>query len=185
MAKFRLTNLSKVKSDIKKAVRKSARDPEIREGIGTLIVNDIQANPAGSAGEVTKAFREFFEQYNDTDKKYSRGKINITFTGDLMRDLKKNVKANLEGDTVTYVIEQSDKPHKNLKSGGAFKPKTVKGKTKKGKTVNRQVKHTHKEIGRFVEKKGYDYLDFPQRLLDKLSRFIQNRLRAKIKKNLK
>lgn len=184
MAKLKVTNAKRVKSDLKKAIIKAARDKDIRLGIGELIVEDIQDNPLASAGDVTQSFRQFFEQFNRTDPKYRRTKINMTFTGELMKDLKRNVKADIQGTSVSYIIEQSGRFHKNLKSGGTFKPKTTTVKNKKGKKSKRQVKKTHKEIGQFVEAKGYDYLSFKPRLLDKLSQFIQRKLGENVQKNL-
>lgn len=174
MAKLKVTNLGKIKTSIRKAVIKAARDPEIRSGIGEIVVDDIQDNPVATAGQTTQMFREYLEQFNTTDEKYKRPKINITFTGDLMKDLKQNVKSDIQGMQVSYIIEQSNKIHKNLKTG-----------SKKKKGGKPRQKFTHKEIGQFVEQKGYNYLEFTKRLLDKLSQFIQNKLKEKVKGNLK
>lgn len=181
MAKLRVTNLKAVQSNVRKEITKAARAKEIRQGLGEIIVDHIRDNPLGSASPVTQDFREFYEQFNKTHPKYRRPQINITFTGELLEDLKNNVKVDTTSGEVKYIIEQSNKKHKNYRSGAGkkeddfFKTKKVEVtslKTRKTRSV--ELQKTHKQIGRYVEKKGYDYLTFDLKLLDKVLNFVSN-----------
>lgn len=193
MAKLRIKRLKTVQSKVRKAITSAARKKEVRDGIGEIIVDHIKDNPLGNASPVTQDFRAFFEQFNKTDSKYRRSKINITFTGELLDDLRKNVKVDTTTGEVRYIIEQSDKQHKNYKSGDKkrgvkplFKTKKVEVtslKTKKTRKV--ELKKTHKQIGKYVEQKGYDYLTFDLKLLDKVITFISNSIDKIIREKFK
>jgi translation elongation factor P/translation initiation factor 5A len=210
MAKLRVKNIKKVISTFRKEVIKVARSKETRMEVGEIIVEDIQDNPAATAGPVTRDFREFFEQFNTTDPKYNRSLINITFTGELMKDLRNNVKVDTTSGQIEYIIEQSNKKHKNLKGEpdrktkveysdlktgklrsktlrqrGAFNAKQVEfSDLKTGKIRKKTLTKTHKQIGQYVEAKGYKYLNFSQRVIDKLGKFLQNKLYEELKKKI-
>jgi len=185
MAKLRVKNIKKVISNFRREVTKVARDKETRMEVGEIVVEDIQDNPVARAGKVTQQFRRYFEKYNSTDPKYKRSQINITFTGELMEDLKKNVKVDTTGGKLEYVIRQSDKQHKNYKSGSK-KPKKKIAVTnlKTRETKERVYRATHNQVRRYVEDKGYEYLKFSQRVIDKLGKFLQNKLYTELKKKL-
>ena len=162
MAKLRIKNLRQVQTAIRKEITKGLRDPEIRKGVGEIVVEEIQANPVPVTSKVTKAWRKYLEQGNKTDSKYRRSQINITFTGELLEDLKNNVKARFGGGKAEYVIEQSNKKHRKYKSPS--------GKPLKG------ARQSYKNISEFIIKKGYNYLTFSSKSKKRVINFIRERL---------
>jgi hypothetical protein len=168
MAKVRIIGLDKIRSRVeaklKIAINRALRDKNLRDTVGLIIEKDIRANYNKKASPVTESFREFFEQFNETHPDYRRSKINITFTGELLRDLAKNVKA----DTVNLalVIEHSEKKHKPYASGekrkrGKKKISVTSLKSRKEREVGAafsEQKLTNKEISEFVLKK-HDYMN--------------------------
>ena len=166
MAKLKITNLKQIQTKLRFKVTKALRDPEIRKGVAEIVVSEIQKD-SSPAGKVTQKWREYLEQGNATDKAYKRSKINITFTGDLLRDLITNVKAKFGSGKSEYIIEHSKKRHKKYK-----KPN---GKLSKGKAKTMQ------EISGYVQDLGYDYLKFSDNTQSKVIKFV----REKIFKNLK
>ena len=164
MAVVKVTNLKNVTSAIKKQIIKASRDKSIRLGIGELIVDDIQRTTFRTLGSGEAYFKFRLRIKNKKDPKFKPTKINLTITGRLMKDLKSNVKVNTTGGQIRYVIEHSDKNHpqyslKNKRSG-----------TKKPDPV------PYKTIQQGLSAAGYDYLNFNNRQLAKLSKFINNKL---------
>jgi len=186
MAKVKTKGLlelrKKLNSVFKIAINKSLRDKKLRDDVGKAIVENIRNNPNRTwlASQVTKEFREYFEQFNTTHPDYRRSKINITFTGELLNDLARNVKADT--NNLALIIEHSNKSHKNYKSGGLFKPKSVQVTSLKSKKTRNVVqKKTHKEISGYVQDKGYDYLQID----DKTTKIITELIRTTVFKYLK
>ena len=138
------------------AISRTLRNKALRNRVGIIVEQDIRKNFNETASPVTQKFREYFEKFNKTHPDYKRSKINITFTGDLLRDLANNVKADIRG--AAFVIEHSNKKHPNLKSGSGKKRTVQVTSLKTKKTRNVEQKRTHREISEFVKKKGYDYL---------------------------
>ena len=166
MAKVKVGNLKKIKSQLRKEIIKGLRDKEVRREIGNFIAEGIKDNfnePVTS--KKTLAFRKYYERANTTDPKYNRLKINITFTGELLKDLMNNVKFKSTAGKASYEIGHSDKQHKLYK-----KPKGVK---KRKKTKGKRERSTYKEIQGYIEKNGYDYLDISEDLGRELVKFIR------------
>jgi hypothetical protein len=169
--KIKVKNLKNVASKIRKDIIKALRDSDLREEIGQLYVDEVQKERK-PAGNVTQEFRKYLEKGNQTDSQYSRPNINITFTGEQLEDLKKNVRAKTTGSSASYEIAQSDKLHKKYK-----KPD---GKNTKGK------RQKFSEIAGHLKDKGYDYLSFKyfsnvDGLKDKMIKLIKKRLFEKLK----
>ena len=164
-------------------MNKTLRDKALRLEIGKIIAQDIRDNFDNGttvlASPITRAFREFLEQYNSTHPDYRRARINITFTGELLDDLAKNVKADTT--KLAFVVEHSNKKHKNYKSGGTFKGKKEQVTSKAGKTRNVTVRLTHKEITEHLIKKGYDYI----KVSDDAEKIILKLIKNKILENIK
>jgi len=167
MAKLEILNVKKVQTQIRQDIRKILRDKETRNGVGEIVVNGIRDTKFASAKKATKEWRKYLEKGNPTHEKYSRDKINITFTGELLNDLIKNVKAAFSGSKSEYVIEHSEKLHKKYKKPNG---KPTKGKAQK-----------YKAIQDFVEKLGYKYMVFSDKSKNNVLEFI----RKKIIKTLK
>jgi len=169
MAKLKITNLKQIQTKLRFKVTKALRDPEIRKGVAEIVVSEIQKD-SSPAGKVTQKWREYLEQGNTTDEAYERSKINITFTGDLLRDLITNVKAKFGSGKSEYIIEHSKNKHKKYK-----KPN---GKLSKGKPKTMQ------EISGYVQDLGYDYLKFSDNTQSKVIKFVRDKVFKNIK-NLK
>lgn len=167
MAKLRVKNLNKVRTNIRKRVTKALRDKSIREGVGEIVVDQIQKEPVPVTSEATKSWRKYLEKNNPTSIRYNRRFINITFTGELLKDLMKNVKAKFSKGSVEYVIEHSDKKHKKYK-----KPN---GRPLKG------TRKSYSEISDFIIDKGYDYLTFSEKSKTRVIRFIRDKVGKLIK----
>lgn len=169
MARLRVTNLKNIRSNIRKQIIKAARDPMIREGIGKIAVDDIKGTTYGTVYPNTPTYRsrEYLERFNSMDAKYSRTKINITLTGELLADLQKNVKANTTGSQIVYVIEQSDKLHKKYKTGNTIKRK------KKGRSPKKKYSTIANHI---INDHNYDYLNFDDKTLKKMIELIRKRI---------
>jgi hypothetical protein len=167
MAKLKIKNLKQVQNKIRRDITKVLRAKEVRIGVGEIVVEHIQTDPVPVKSKATLAWRNYLEEANQTAKEYIPGMINMTFTGALMKDLKKNVKASFTGGKAEYVIEQSDKKHKKYK-----KPKggLVKG-----------TAQTFKEIGGHLFKLGYKYLTFSKASKADVLRFIKKEIGRRLK----
>ena len=182
MTKLRITNLKQVQTSIRKEVIKAIRDKNTLKEVGEVVVEEIRNNPMGKAGETTRAFRQFFEQFNKTHQKYKRSDINITFTGELLNDLKKNILGRFGQSKAEYVIEHSNKNHENYKSGGAFKDKKVEVtslKTRKTRKVTQ--KKSYKYISKQIIKKGYDYFNLSKRSETRVLEVVKKAILKRIK----
>lgn len=167
MAKLTVTNLKNVQSQVRKKITLALRNPDIRKGVGEIIVDQIKKEPVPVTSNATIAWRKYWEKANQTDQAYNRRNINITFTGELLMDLMKNVKAKFNRGSVSYIIEQSNKKHKKYKKPNG-KP-------------SRSAALTYKEIGAEIEKKGYEYLTFSEKSKTRVLGFIKKTLLRGIK----
>ena len=163
MAKLNVTNLKEVETSLRLKITKELRSKEIRNGVAEIIVKEIQDGDFGAPSESYRDWREMNDGINQTDKKYDIGKINITFTGELLKDLIKNVRASFRAGKASYILEHSDNLHKPYK-------------TKKGKTKSSSYKDISSGLQRY-----YPYLKFSDKTQSKVIKFI----RDKIFKNLK
>lgn len=186
--------LKKVMSALRKEIISELRSKETRAGIADIVIEAIQENKTPVTSQITKDFREYFEQFNRTDPKYSRSQINMTFTGQLLKDLKSNVRLqSIKGSGYAYIFQQSEKTHKGYKfrsSGGTFggeiksyKSGSKIGQQKKGKSGTTE-KLAFSKISELLIKRGYNYLDIKAETLTKADEFIQNRLSIRLRKYL-
>jgi len=173
MAIARVKNTQAVRrlvgSRFKVAITKMLRSKELRLKVGRIVEEDIRKNFRKSVtSKATLAFRKYYEKYNPTHPDYNRRIINITFTGDLLEDLAKNVKADT--NKLELIVEHSDKKHK------LYKLRKRKGGRKR---------HSHKEISEFVISKGYDYLQITDKASAKIRKLVQEELFALLKQQFK
>jgi hypothetical protein len=165
MAKQRVkvTGLSKIQSKLRREITKILRQKEVRQSVGRIVVSGIRSNSVPVQSQVTKAFRKYFEKYNKTHPDYRRSRINITFTGELLNDLQKNIKASTTAGKFDYIIEHSDKLHKRYKTG----------KKRKGKKSDRIA---YSLISEYLIEKGYDYLQLDDKTINRVLRYINLKL---------
>lgn len=206
--KVKVLGLKKVTSLLRKEIIRELRSKEVRRGIADIVIEAIRNNPIPVTSEVTKSFREYFEQFNTTHPSYRRSQINFTFTGQLLEDLRTNVRLESNrGKGYSFIFEQSNRLHKGYKfragtkkaTGEDGKSKTVavfgrdvgtyksgsrKGQARGGKTGNTQ-KITFQKISEYLKEEGYDYLNIDDRTLTKADDFIQFRLTKRLRKFLK
>ena len=144
MAKVKVNNLKNVTSNIRLKITKELRAPEFRKGIGDIVVEEIKDTNIRSATDATKAWRKYLEKGNQTDPKYNINQIKALFTGELLEDLRNNVRLSSTKGAIEFIVEQSNKLHKKYK-----KPN---GKPTKGK------RQTFKEIQGHLEKLKINYI---------------------------
>lgn len=166
MAKLKVKNLKQVTSSVRKFITKELRSKEIRQGVGEIVVKSIRAQMFGVPAKSTKKWRERYDSLNTTHPTYKRSKINITFTGELLEDLQKNVRANATSGRFVYVIEHSDKLHKKYNG--------VSGK------IGSRSKYSDISDG-IINKWGYNYLKFDDKTLAKVISFINSEITKKFK----
>lgn len=115
MATFKLKGVKDLESRLKRnlliEINKLFRDKALRDQIGQLVIDDIKKNYESSKppSEGTLRWREVYDKLNKTDPAYKPTKIKAVFTGELLEDLRKNIKADTT--TKSFVIEHSDKKH--------------------------------------------------------------------------
>jgi len=166
------------------AISKTLRSKDLRNSIGNVVENDIRKNFNEKASSVTQSFREYFEQFNSTHPDYKRSKINITFTGDLLRDLATNVKFNVPKGLL--VIAHSDKKHKRLNDPAkTFSSKTAEVSSLKTKKVRKvTIAASHKDISKAIQKRGFDYIkitpDAERQIIVLIQKTLLNNLRKEL-----
>tara|TARA_R110002096_G_scaffold34017_4_gene97576 strand:- start:2157 stop:2663 length:507 start_codon:yes stop_codon:yes gene_type:complete len=168
MAKVRITNLKQLNSSLRKKILLAVQDKKVTKSVGETIVTDIQKNKT-SASAATQKTRKYLEKGNKTDKAYSRSKINVTFTGELLKDLIKNIRGNFTGAKAVYTIEHTE--------NGKHK----KYKTPKGKLIGKTTK-TYDEIQGYLKDMGYDYLVFSEKAKKEVIKLIRNKILKKLGK---
>ena len=168
MAKLKIKNLKQVKSNIRKSIIRAARSKEIKQGVADTVVDQIRKEAINVRSSATKAWRKYLERGNQTHPDYDRDKINVTFTGEQLDDLKKNPLIDTTDGKIEYTIQHSKKgKHKKYKKPNG---RLVKGSAK-----------TYEEIRGYLKKLGYDYLTFSSKSKKRVIKFI----RDNIFKNLK
>jgi hypothetical protein len=177
-----LTKLRNVlKRKFKIIINKTLRDKALRLRVGKIVEQDIRDNFNETPAEFTKDMRAYLEQFNKTHPDYRRSKINITFTGELLDDLAKNVKADTT--KLAFIIEHSNKKHKAYKQASQTKrgrKVTVTSlKSRKTRdvrdTFSKQERKTHKEISEhIINDHGYDYLKISDKAEKDILKLIRN-----------
>jgi len=168
MAKIKVTNLKRIQSALRQKIVKALRDKDIRGEVGTLTGDQIQSTTFKSAAESTQKTRKLLEKKNKTHPTYARSKINITFTGELLDDLRKNVKLEGSGGDYKYIIDNSEKKHKRYKGA-------------KGKLIGKSL--SNKQIADYI-KKLIPFDTFKSEFLNKLTKKLQQLLEQKLKGKL-
>jgi hypothetical protein len=166
MATVKVKGLSQIQSNIRKFITKELRKKELRQGVGNLVVASIRAKSLGMPATSTRKWRKKYDSLNTTHPTYGRNKINITFTGELLEDLQKNVKSQSTGGKFVYVIKHSDKLHKKYNG--------VSGK------IGTRTKYSTISDG-LINKWGYDYLTFDDKTLTKVVSYINKEITKSFK----
>lgn len=167
MAKVKIKNLRQVQANIRKLITKAARDPELRAEIGEVVVEEIKNTDLGRPAKSTIEWRRRYETTNTVDDKYRRNKIKALFTGELLKDLIRNVKLKTTKGLIEYKIEHTDKSHKKYK--GIKKARIGSGAK-------------YKTIQQGLLALGYDYLDLKDSSVRKVVALIRKRLKRNIKR---
>lgn len=161
MAKVRVEGLAEIskqlKRDLRIAAKKLFRNVELRRKVGEIIVQDIKKNANFGAPEKnTLKWRERYDPINNTDPAYQRNKLNAVFTGELLEDLKKNIKANTI--KFEYVLEHSKKRHKKYQ----------------GVTKKIGSRSPYRDISEgLVEKLGYNYFILKEQTREKITDLVR------------
>jgi hypothetical protein len=147
MAKIKVTGVKELAQKLDRNLRielnKIFRDKELRDTIGDIAVKDIKETANfGPPAPKTLKWRKIHDPINTTDPAYQRGKLNIVFTGELLEDLRTNVKGN--PTELSFELAHSNKRHKKYR----------------GKNGLIGSQSTYKEISEgLVNDLGYDYFD--------------------------
>lgn len=192
MTKLRIKNLKQVQTSIRKEIIKALRDKKIAGRVALIAVNDIRNTSLGDAADFTKEMRDYYKPVNKTNPKYKRNDIRITFTGELLNDLIKNVKLESSKSKLAYVIEHSDGLHDQYRQPKKKKDRKFKKKTHKEtrfdkksgefKQVNRATKIPYKFIStQLIKRLGYDYLKFGKDTEAKILKFIKSEIFKRLK----
>lgn len=162
MAKVTVTGLDKVRRQVGKNVNiqlnKVLREKELREGLAQDVIDYWRKNPFGTAAKATIDNRIYLEKYNKTHPSYATPLINVTFSGQQLDDLKRGTTAS----PTKGIIEIKNTARVRTRYSGA------NGKV--GKSLKFDKLYSH------LSGMGYDYLNLPKVVLDKLSKRIQDRL---------
>jgi hypothetical protein len=165
--KLNEAKLRKIPSKIRQVITKEMRSPEVRKELGEIVGESIKDDPQGIPAPSTLKWRERYDPINNTDKKYLRTRINFAFTGELIADLKKNVRLSIERSIISFVFANSDKRHKKYQ-----------GVTKK---IGSNSKYSEIEQG--LRDMGYDYPRINEESKQKSTEYLRDKIR-KVLKNL-
>lgn len=167
MAKVKILNIDKVSTSLKKEIKLAARSEDLRQSIGETVVKDIKKKNFGTPQESTIKWRKKNEKFNQTDPSYGRSRINITFTGELLEDLKNNVRTDTTGGEIKFEIGHSSKLHKKYNKQG-------------GKAGGKRS--TYQEISSgIIDKWGHNYLKFSDKTLRKVLKLVRSTILRKVK----
>lgn len=190
MAKLKILNAKQIQTHIRKMITKEMRAKEVSRGVANIVVDDIKDSKLGTPAPFTKDMRAYLEQTNKTDPKYKRSKISANFTGELLQDLISNVRTSITKGDIFFVLEHSNKSHKQYKQPKGksrfSKKKTHKEtrfdkKTGTNKTVNRATKIPYKFIStQLIKRLGYDYMKMSVATKAKVTAFIRKKIYARI-----
>jgi len=166
--KFRIKNLSQFRKILNSkmliVVNQTLRDKKLQTSLGNIVKKEIQDTTFAAANPVTQIIRKHLEKYNKTAANYDRSIINITFTGELLKDLVNSVITDTtKGE---FIFKHSNKKHKRYKgaSGPIGKPLSFK------------------KISKDVQDRGYDYLKITPEMEKQLIKKIKSSLRKELKK---
>ena len=169
MAKVNFKGIQKVQSTIRKEIVKELRKKETRQEFGALVIRGIKDTTLGAPKDSTLKWRERYDRLNNTDKSYQRNKINLTFTGDLLEDLKNNIRVNATGKQVAFEIENSNKKHRKYQ----------------GVTKKIGSRSAYSKIQEGLNNMGYRYPFIDKNTLKDLNKLITTILRASLRKTFK
>lgn len=169
MARIRVSGLKGIKSSIRKEITKELRAKELRQTMGALVAESIKDNPQGSASKGTVKWRKRYERLNATDPKYNLLTINFTFTGELLEDLKKNVRVATERGKIIFTFANSDKRHRKYQ-----------GVTKK---IGSRSKYS--EIEKGLRDLDYDYPRLEDGVIEKITKFVREKILTALRKTFK
>lgn len=164
MAKVKIEGLDKVQRalnrNLKIQVNKLFRDEELRKKVGVIVVKDIKENvDMAEASDKTKKWREVYGKLNKTDPAYNKDRIKAVFTGELLEDLKTNVKGF--PTERTFEIGHSNKKHKKYQ----------------GVTKKIGSRSTYSEISDgLVKKLGYNYFQLTDEAQKEIADLIKEAL---------
>lgn len=164
MAKIKIKGVEEASKKLSRNLRiemnKIFRNPVLRKNVGQIIIDDIKKNVNfGTPSERTRKWREVYDKLNTTDPAYSRNKLNATFTGELLEDLKNNVKGF--PTALTFEIGHSNKRHKQYQ----------------GVTKKIGSRSTYQEISSgLVDNLGYDYFQLTDKAQDQITKLIREEL---------
>jgi hypothetical protein len=166
--RLKLKNLDEINGVIEKKVRGTIKNKETTKQVAKIVSDGVKERKISVKSKVTLAWRRYLERGNKTDEKYSRTRINFTFTGDLLKDLINNAKLKINKKGAEYTIQNSKGIHKKYR-----KPD---GKPLKGKAVS------FKQINNYLNSLGYYYL---QKVSKKNTKKIIKYLRKEIMRRFK
>ncbi len=187
------------KAQIKRRFRQIAREKEIREEVGKMLVEDIQSRNYRSVDK-NEPYGKYRDRIQGKSGKHKPRKINMTITGELLQDIINNVKTSFKNGKIAYIFEHSNKKHKPYRVRVDYT--TKKGEKKsKIKTQTRKVDYSdletrglkkktvrtsYKVIQKGQESNGYDYLSLTDKMrlkiVKKVSKLIIKTLRKTPKK---
>lgn len=164
MAKIKLKGVNdlakKLNRSLQVEVNKLFRDKTLREEIGRIVVEDIKANyDGGSPAKSTLKWRERYDKLNATDPAYNRNKIKAVFTGELLEDLRTNIKADTTQKQ--FVMEHSGKLHKKYQ----------------GVTKKIGSRTPYNKISEYlIDDMGYNYLQLTDEAREKIVSLVRDKL---------
>ncbi len=166
--KMRLKNLDELNGVIEKRVSKTLKNKKVSEGVSNIVAKGVKDRNIKVKSPVTLAWRKYLEKGNTTDGKYARTKINFTFTGELLKDLARNVKLKITKKGAEYTIQNSKSLHKKYKN--------PEGKPLKGKPVS------FKQINTYLNSLGYYYLKkVSKKRTDQIVRYLKKEIMNRFK----
>ena len=164
MAKVKISGVDKVQRalnrNLKIQVNKLFRDAALRSKVGEIVVADIKKNyDGGEASKGTKDWRAIYDKINTTDPVYKPTRIKAVFTGELLEDLKNNVKGF--PTERTFEVAHSNKRHRKYQ----------------GVTKKIGSRSPYSEISKgLVEDLGYNYFTLSKKAEDDITELIREAL---------
>lgn len=165
MATVRVTGLKGIQSRLRKAITRVLRSKSLRMKLGELVTESIKKKTFRRVSSSEPYYKFRSNITNKKDGAFNNSKINITITGDLLKDIAKNVRVNTTAGKVVYEIQASDKLHKPYR-------------LKTGRSTKRVPFSTIQEgIERY-----YDFLNFDDKTIRSLIKLVQKELNKELSK---
>jgi hypothetical protein len=161
--------LNKIPATIRKEITKELRQKEIRQEIGDIVAETIKDEIAGAPAPLTLKWRERYDSLNKTDEKYGRFKINFTFTGELLRDLARNVKLSTVAQKIVFLFQNSDRKHSKYQ----------------GVTKKIGSRSPYSKIAEGLRGHGYDYPKINESAVKMARKFVREKILDKLKKTFR